>query len=88
MEAKYQDVFGYTLVDLAKENKNRDSATVFLLKERERMRSAKRKMIEQVALKSYQLNASQEFYEKSDNGEEEEEGLDDLKGILLNKLEN
>ena len=69
---------------LENENKKRDSSTVFLLKERERMRSAKRKLIEQVAIKSYQVNASQEFYEKTD-GDFEDEELDDLKGILLNK---
>jgi hypothetical protein len=70
----------------AEENGKRDSATVFLLKERERMRSAKRKMVEQVAIKSYQVNASQEFYEQTDEDLDEEENLtDSLKGILLNK---
>lgn len=72
---------------LEEEKGKRDSATVFLLKERERMRSAKRKMVEQVAIKSYQVNASVEFYEQTGDEVEEEEDLlsDDLKGILLNK---
>lgn len=72
---------------LAEENNKKDSATVFLLKERERMRTAKKRLVEQIALKSYQTNAAQEFYEEieEDLEEEFEEGSEDLKGILLNK---
>lgn len=69
------------------ERKSRDSATVFLLKERERLKDAKRKMIEQVAIKSYQVNAAQEFYDIPDEDIdlESDEPTDELKGILLNK---
>lgn len=71
---------------LEREKKKRDSATVFLLKERERMRSAKRRLIEQTAIKSYQTNASQEFLEETEEEiESEEHSTNDLKGILLNK---
>ena len=68
-----------------KENENKDSATVFLLKERQKMRESKKRMIEQEAIKSYQTNAAQEFYDESEDEFSEEEGHHDLKGILLNK---
>lgn len=71
---------------LREENSKKESATVFLLKERERMRAAKKKLIEQVAIKSYQTNSSQEFYDEvEDDSDEGEESSNDLKGILLNK---
>jgi hypothetical protein len=68
-----------------KENDKKDSATVFLLKERQKMRESKKRMIEQHAIKSYQTNASQEFYEESEEEMADEESHNDLKGILLNK---
>jgi hypothetical protein len=68
-----------------KENDNKDSATVFLLKERQKMRESKKRMIEQQAIKSYQTNAAQEFYDEPEDDLSEDEGHNDLKGILLNK---
>lgn len=68
-----------------KENDNKDSATVFLLKEREKMRISKKRLIEQYAIKSYQTNAAQEFYEETEEDLLDEDGSSDLKGILLNK---
>lgn len=70
---------------LREENKKRDSSTVFLLKEREKMRIAKRKLIEQVAIRSYQSNASKEFYAATEDDMDEDENTHDIKGILLNK---
>lgn len=70
---------------LKEENSKKDSATVFLLKEREKMRESKKRMIEQEAIKSYQNSASQEFYEESDDELPDEENQQGLKGILLNK---
>lgn len=71
---------------LERERKKKDSATVFILKERERMRNAKRKMIEQIALKSYQENSSQEFLEATEEELENDDlNVNDIKGILLNK---
>ncbi len=69
-----------------KENDKKDSATVFLLKEREKMRDSKRRMTEQRAIKSYQTNAAQEFYDDTEEDiSDEENRQNDLKGILLNK---
>ncbi len=71
---------------LKKENAKKDSATVFLLKEREKLKSSKKRLIEQVAFKSYQSNAAQEFHDMNDDDLlEEENSSKDLKGILLNK---
>ena len=50
------------------------------------MRNAKRKMIEQIALKSYQENSSQEFLEATEEELENDDlNANDIKGILLNK---
>ncbi len=70
---------------LKKENENKDSATVFLLKERHKMRQSKKRLIEQQALKQYQTNAAQEFHDEVFDEETGELANADLKGILLNK---
>ena len=71
---------------LREENSKKDSATVFLLKHREKMRESRKRIIEQHAINSYQKNASQEFYEESDDDLlEEERGQGEFKGILFNK---
>jgi len=68
------------------ENSKRDSATVFLIKEREKMRTSKRKLAEQTAIKRYQSSAAQEFHEESEEDLlSEETDKSDMKGILLNK---
>lgn len=70
---------------LKKENDTKDSATVFLLKERNKMRQSKKMMVEQRALRQYQDNAAQEFHEEVFDEESGEVSSPDLKGILLNK---
>ncbi len=70
---------------LEKENKKKDSATVFLIKERQKMRESKQKLSEQTALKLYQTNASQEFHEQSEDDLLDEDSPNDLRGILINK---
>lgn len=68
---------------LKSESKKRDSTTAFLIKQREKMRSSKRRLIEQHAYKSYQSNAAQEFYD-TEESIDEEDSLS-TKGILVNK---
>jgi hypothetical protein len=70
---------------LKEENNSKDSATIFLLKERNKMRQSKKLLIEQSALKQYQDNAAHEFHEEVFDEESGEMASSDLKGILLNK---
>ncbi|MBT4792821.1 MAG: hypothetical protein HON90_14700 [Halobacteriovoraceae bacterium] len=71
---------------LNEENENKDSATIFLLKEREKMRGSKKRMIEQQAIRSYKTNSEQEFYTEAQEADfDEEDSSEGLKGILLNK---
>ena len=70
---------------LKEENNSKDSATIFLLKERDKMRQSKKRLVEQTALKQYQNNAAQEFHEEVFDEESGEMASSDLKGILLNK---
>lgn len=71
---------------IADENANKDSATVFLLKQRQKMRESKKKLIYQQAHKQYKTNAAQEFYAESDEDLfSEESQSDSSKGILVNK---
>ena len=70
---------------IAKKNAQKDSATIFLLKEREKLKSSQKKLNSYVAFKSYQSSAAQEFYEESDENILDDEKKTELKGILLNK---
>lgn len=71
---------------LKEEKSKQDSTTVFLLKERQKMRESKKKLVGQKAIKSYQVQSAQEFYEESDDDLLEDDlQNNDLKGILLNK---
>jgi hypothetical protein len=71
---------------LAEENSQKDSTTVFLLKQRQIMRDSKKKMIEQQAHKQYKTNAAQEFYVQTEEDILSEEPQQDAsKGILVNK---
>ncbi len=70
---------------LKNENKKKDSATIFLLKQRERMRDSKKRLTEQVAMKSYKTSASQEFHHATDEEILDEDYSNDLRGILVNK---
>ncbi|MBD66841.1 MAG: hypothetical protein CME62_16680 [Halobacteriovoraceae bacterium] len=72
---------------LAEESKNKDSTTAFLIKEREKMRQSKRRIIEQHAFKTYIASAACEIYEVDDSADDDEETLDasGTKGILVNK---
>jgi len=69
----------------AEENKSKDSATVFLLKEREKMRQSKKRLTKQIAINMYKTNAAQEFKEDTDEDILDENYSNDLKGILVNK---
>ena len=69
----------------AEENRNKDSATVFLLKEREKMRQSKKRLTKQIAINMYKTNAAQEFKEDTDEDILDENYSNDLKGILVNK---
>lgn len=64
-----------------KENDKKDSATVFILQEREKLKKAQNLLQTQNALKSYQRNTAYEFHNETD----EEAVSNDLKGVLLNK---
>jgi len=70
---------------LEKESKNKDSTTAFLIRERMKMRESKKRLIEQHAYKSYQMNAAQEFYDTDDLLDEEANNDSSTKGILVNK---
>lgn len=71
---------------LKEEQKKQDSTTAFLIKERLKMRESKKRLIEQHALKQYQVNAAQEFYNTDEDLLDEEESNDgSAKGILINK---
>lgn len=71
---------------LKEELSKQDSTTAFLIKERQKMRESKRRLIEQHAYKMYQTNAAQEFYESEQEFLDEEEQNDgSAKGILINK---
>lgn len=70
---------------LEAESKKKDSTTVFLIKERQKLRASKQKMIEQTAYKLYQDSAAQEFYHPTDEDLLSEDETSDLKGILVNK---
>lgn len=68
------------------EQKKQDSTTAFLIKERMKMRESKKRLIEQHALKQYQVNVAQEFYANDEEDYDEDEANDaSAKGILINK---
>jgi hypothetical protein len=58
---------------------------VFLLSERKKMRESKQKLIEQGALRQYQVNLAYEFFEETEEDILDEERSSDLKGVLINK---
>ncbi len=73
---------------LRKERANEDSMTVFLLKEREKMRRSKQRITSQVALKTYQSNAAVDLNIQEDEFDEDDEDKNkgnDMRGILVNK---
>ncbi|MAX66062.1 MAG: hypothetical protein QF441_14495 [Bacteriovoracaceae bacterium] len=70
---------------IKEENNKKDSATVFLLSERKKMRESKQKLIEQGALRQYQVNLAYEFFEETEEDILDEERSTDLKGVLINK---
>lgn len=71
---------------LREEMSKRDSTTAFLIKERQKMRDSKKRLIEQHAYKMYQQNAAQELFDSEDLYNEEDELSDgSAKGILINK---
>lgn len=70
---------------LKEEKSKKDSATVFLLKEREKMRTSKKRITEQVAMKTYQMNAAIDLTQLEEDYEEEQNGGIDHKGILVDK---
>lgn len=71
---------------LEKEKSKEDSVTVFLLKEREKMRASKKRMTEQSAIKVYQHNAAVDLNIEDSFDEEGEQVVNsDMRGILVNK---
>jgi hypothetical protein len=71
---------------LEEELQGRDSTTAFLIKEREKMRKSKMRLVEQHAYKVYKKNANQELIDSSQELEEDEEEVSNsTKGILINK---
>lgn len=69
---------------LEKEKAKEDSITVFLLKEREKMRKSKQKITEQTAMKVYKSSAAVDLNIEEDY-EDEESSSHDMRGILVNK---
>ena len=71
---------------LKEERNKEDSVTVFLLKERQKMRQSKQKITEQSAIKVYQSNAAVDLHiEESVDEEGESVAASDMRGILVNK---
>lgn len=71
---------------LESEKSQEDSVTVFLLKEREKMRKSKKRIIEQSAIKVYQYNAAVDLnIEDSFDEDGEPIANSDMRGILVNK---
>ena len=71
---------------MAEENSKKESATVFLLRERQKMRQSKQKLIHQQAHKQYKSNAAQEFYQQTEEDLlSDDPQTDTSKGILVNK---
>lgn len=73
---------------LEEELKGRDSTTAFLIKEREKMRKSKMRLVEQHAYKTYKVNANQEMIDSSNRDvdeDDDEESSNSTKGILINK---
>ncbi|MAZ49238.1 MAG: hypothetical protein CME65_11805 [Halobacteriovoraceae bacterium] len=71
---------------LESEKSQEDSVTVFLLKEREKMRKSKKRMTEQSAIKVYQHNAAVDLnIEDSFDEDGEPISNSDMRGILVNK---
>jgi hypothetical protein len=73
---------------LEEELRGRDSTTAFLIKEREKMRRSKMRLVEQHAYKTYKVNANQEMLDSSNKDadeEDDEESSNSTKGILINK---
>lgn len=68
------------------EQGNKDSTTLFLIKEREKLRVCKKMLNEQHGIKSYLESNSHEFHERLDSScEENSNDCPDGKGILINK---
>lgn len=70
---------------LAKEKEKEDSITVFLLKERDKMRRSKQKIVEQSAIQIYKSSAAVELNLDESVDEEEGSSAVDMRGILINK---
>lgn len=73
---------------MKKEKQKEDSATVFLLKERQKLRDSKKKLIKQEAFKTYQTSSTQVYNSSSSTDEEGESEASDTtesRGILVNK---
>lgn len=70
---------------LEAERKKRDSATVFLLKERQKMRDSKKRLIEQQAISTYNKKSNEDY--AATNNDEDEEISADSRGILVNKTQ-
>lgn len=73
-----------------KENSKKDSTSVFILNQRNKLKQSQMKLIEQKAIRQYQQNASAEILavrEISENEIEEDQEIRDSssKGILVNK---
>ena len=72
---------------LKEEKKKQDSSTVFLIKERQKMRDSKKKLIRQDAFKTYQTSSTQTYNSSSLEEEDESDASDttESRGILVNK---
>ena len=71
---------------LKQERNKEDSVTVFLLKERQKMRQSKQRLTEQTAIKLYQTNAAVDLHmEETVDEDGETLASSDMRGILVNK---